>query len=332
MIDLMSKRNWFFAISVLMLLVGLTGYIVNGLNLDIQFQGGTIIKVELNDRSKDETQQLDRISKAKAVIKENVKNDKGDGLESDIQIANSMEPNSPDELVINLSKDANFNSEKRIALVKTLTKEFNITKGKTDPENIIVSEDTVAPFIGDEFRSNAIWAVIIASILIVLYIWLRFQVMSGLSAGIFAVLALLHDAAIMFSVYMVFHIKINESFVAAILTILGYSMNDTIIIYDRIRENNSLLRKSNIFDLVNQSIFQTLARSINTVLTVLICVTTTYIFAVYYNIDSMKEFTFPLIVGIASGGYSSIFIAAPLWAMWRDYQAKKRVRVKPIAR
>lgn len=332
MFDLMGKRNLFFVLSILMMLVGAIGFFVNGLNLDIQFQGGTILKVELNDRSTSEAQQMERINKAKEVIKENVKSDEGKGLEADVQIANSMEANSPDELVINLAKDANFDNTKRLALVTSITKEFDITKGKVDPEKIIVSEDTVAPFIGEEFRNNAIYAIFFASLLIILYIWFRFQVMSGLSAGVFAVIALLHDAAIMLSVYMIFHIKINESFVAAILTILGYSMNDTIIIYDRIRENNSLLRKSNIYELVNQSIFQTLARSINTVLTVLICVVTTYIFAVYYNIDSIKDFTFPLIVGIASGCYSSIFIAAPMWAMWRDFQSKKRVKVRPVAR
>lgn len=154
--------------------------------------------------------------------------------------------------------------------------------------------------------------------------------MSGLSAGVMAVLALLHDAAIMLSVYTVFRIPLNDSFIAAVLTILGYSMNDTIIIYDRIRENSNLLRKVPIAELVNKSILQTLARSINTVVTVLICVTTVYVFAVYHNIKSIQDFSLPLIVGITSGCYSSIFIASPLWVMWRQSKSKKKVPSKAV--
>jgi preprotein translocase subunit SecF len=153
--------------------------------------------------------------------------------------------------------------------------------------------------------------------------------MSGLSAGVTSVIALLHDAAILLSVYTVFNIPLNESFIAAVLTILGYSMNDTIIIYDRIRENSSLLRKFPIGELVNKSILQTLARSINTVLTVLICIATIYIYASINNIESVKQFSFPLMVGIASGCYSSIFIASPLFVMWKESQAKRKIAAKP---
>lgn len=326
MIDIIGKRKIFFAISIAIMVIGFVGFLVNHLNLDIQFEGGTIMKIELNDRSKDEDQQLERQDKAVTVIQNAVKNAKGNGIKAEVQIANSMEANSPDVLAISIAKEDTLDVKQRLILTQAIVKAFDIKKGAKNPQDAIVSEDTVAPYIGEELRNDAILATIVASLLIVLYIWLRFKVMSGLSAGVFAVVALLHDAAIMLSVYMVFHIKLNESFIAAVLTILGYSMNDTIIIYDRIRENSNLLRKANIFELVNKSIVQTLARSINTVLTVLICIITTYIFSVYFNIESLKEFTFPLIIGIASGCYSSICIAAPLYAMWKDYQTKKRIK------
>ena len=152
--------------------------------------------------------------------------------------------------------------------------------------------------------------------------------MSGLSAGIMAVLALLHDALIMLSVYTIFQIPLNESFIAAVLTVIGYSMNDTIIIYDRVRENSNLLRRTPIAELVNQSIVQTLNRSINTVVTVLISIITVYMFARFYNIPSIENFSFPLIIGIVSGCYSSIFIASPLWVIWKEGQAKRKKTVK----
>jgi preprotein translocase subunit SecF len=169
-------------------------------------------------------------------------------------------------------------------------------------------------------------AVGVSALLIIIYVWARFSVMSGLSAAIMSVVALLHDVFIMLSVYAIFKVPVNESFIAAALTILGYSINDTIIIYDRIRENSKLIRKSATFELVNKSINQTILRSINTVVTTLIAVATVYVAAAVNNINSLKEFTFPLLVGITSGCYSSIFIASPLWAMWKEHKAKTHLR------
>jgi preprotein translocase subunit SecF len=175
---------------------------------------------------------------------------------------------------------------------------------------------------------NGIRAILIAFVLIILYVWVRFKVMSGLSAGVFAVVGVLHELLVMVSVYLIFQLPLNESFIAAILTVVGYSMNDTIIIYDRIRENSKLLRKVPLPELVNQSIMQTLNRSINTVVTSLIAITTVFIFAKIYGISSIEEFSFPLIIGIATGCYSSIFIASPLYVMFKESQ--KKSKVKPV--
>ena len=175
---------------------------------------------------------------------------------------------------------------------------------------------------------NGIKAVLIAFFLIILYVWYRFKVMSGLSAGVFAVVGVLHDIFIMISVYLIFQLPVNESFIAAILTVVGYSMNDTIIIYDRIRENSRMLKKVPLPELVNQSIMQTLNRSINTVVTSLIAITTVFVFAKIYGIGSIAEFSFPLIIGMAAGCYSSIFIASPLYVMWKESQKKNKA--KPV--
>jgi preprotein translocase subunit SecF len=148
--------------------------------------------------------------------------------------------------------------------------------------------------------------------------------MSGLLAGLTAVIALVHDIAIMVSVYAIFNIPVDESFIAAVLTILGYSINDTIVIYDRIRENSKISRKDTIDGLVNKSITQSMSRTINTTVTTVMCVLTIYLFAMYNGIGSIQEFTFPILIGLIAGTYSSIFIASPLWVVFRQREARKK--------
>ena len=153
--------------------------------------------------------------------------------------------------------------------------------------------------------------------------------MHGLSAGVIAIIALLHDIMVMFTVYIIFRIPLNNSFIAAVLTIIGYSMNDTVVIYDRIRENTRIMRKTTLKDLVNKSVLQSLSRSVNTSLTTLICILTLYVFAAVNNIESIKEFTLPLAIGIISGVYSTIFIASPLYLMWQERGKRKKTSGKP---
>jgi len=305
MVDLIGKRYYLFGLSALIIIAGIVGYIVHGgFNLDIQFEGGAIVSIQMDDNKTDATKAQEIVSKA---INKKVTAQKSEVGKEGINM-----------LVLNVAEKKQTLTEAEISkIIDVVGKNF---KAKKDAQPEIRN---VSPFIGDELKKNAMVAVVIVSILIILYIWFRFRSMSGPSAGVMGIVGLLHDAAIMLSVYSIFDIPMNESFIAAILTILGYSMNDTIIIYDRIRENTGLLRKVPIAELVNKSILQTLNRSINTVVTVLISCITVWGFAVYYNIESVQEFTFPLIVGIASGCYSSIFIASPLWVMWKQRKANK---------
>lgn len=309
MIDIIGKRKYFFVFSIVLILTGIIGFLINGVQLDIQFEGGTLMQIEMNDNDYD-TDEVEQVFK-QAVNKE--------AKAQKLQTINAEENKTIYMLMLKVSGSETLTDEERIKVVDALRKEFDIKQGAEMQMN------SVEPFIGRELRNKGIQAAIYASVLIIIYIWWRFSVMSGLSAAIMAVIALIHDALIMFSVYTIFQLPLNESFVAAVLTILGYSMNDTIIIYDRVRENSRLLKKVSISELVNKSIIQTLARSINTVATVLICIITVYLFSYHYNIQSLKEFSLPLIVGLASGGYSSIFIASPLWAMWREHKANRAV-------
>lgn len=314
MIDLFGKRHYFFIISIVIMLAGLIGLLINGVQLDIQFQGGTLMQIEMNDDQYD-------IGKVETLISNKI----GKKVSAQkMQTFNPKDANSKINLLqLKAAMTDTLSGEQLNMVVDTLKKEFNV---KEDAEMQVRS---VAPFMGREMMEKGLLAALIASVLIILYVWWRFAVMSGLSAAVFANLALIHDALFMFFMYVLFKLPLNESFVAAVLTILGYSINDTIIIYDRIRENTRTSKKMSYAELVNTSVIQTLGRSINTTLTSIICIVTLYVFAHINNIPSIKEFTLPLIVGLISGTYSTIFIASPLWAMWQQAKAKKRIASKP---
>lgn len=159
-------------------------------------------------------------------------------------------------------------------------------------------------------RKNAVLSVLLSSVLMLIYIWFRFK---EVSFGIAAIIALLHDVFIVFMVYSVMFVPINNSFIAAMLTIVGYSINDTIVIFDRIRENYRRIEHGNYTALINTSVSQTIGRSINTSITTLIMVLALHIMGTV----SIQALTLPLLVGIISGTYSSIFIASPLWFLFK---------------
>jgi preprotein translocase subunit SecF len=316
MIDLIGKKYYFFALSGLLILAGLVGLLVNGIKLDIQFQGGTRITMQMPNNDYDTNKAVDlvqkTIGKTATVLKSQTYN--ADNKAAKLNI-----------MVLDIASKDTLDQDQRSKLLTALRTEFKVS------ENAATNVSSIAPFIGDEIKTKSLYAIFWASFFIILYVWWRFKVMSGLSAGVMAVVALLHDVLIMCAVYFIFKIPLNDSFVAAVLTVIGYSMNDTIIIYDRIRENSNQLRKVPIGELVNKSVVQTLNRSINTVVTVLICIITLYIFAALpgNNITSVKEFTMPLIVGIASGMYSSIFVASSLYVVWKERSGKKKLSGKP---
>lgn len=292
-----KNRRIFFGLSIIIIVAGIVASLVFGVNLDIEFKGGSILKysfvgdIDLND--------------AENVI--------GDAIGQNVscQITSSIADDSTD-LVVNVSGDEALSPEGMAKLIAALQENY--------PENNFEFQnaDLVSPFIGRELLQNGIIAILIASVLIVIYVWIRFRSMSGPSAGVMALVALLHDILIAFFVFVFVRAPINESLVAVVLTILGFSINDTIVIYDRIRENERLTKgKMPLSDLVDLSINQSLARSINTSLCTFGAILVAYIFAVIYGIDSIKEFALPMMIGVISGTYSTIFLAGPLWVMWK---------------
>jgi len=317
MVDLMGKKNYYFALSILIFIVGIVGLLLNGVEMDIQFKGGTIMQIEMPDDNFDTERAAD-------IVKEAI------GKIATVNMSSTFNAAKEDEkinlMVINIASDDTLTDNERTAVINALKKEFNIA------EDASVNVNSVEPFIGKEFRVNAIKAIVLSSILIIIYVWIRFRSMHGLSAGVFAVVALIHDIFVMFTAYVLFRIPLNDSFVAAMLTIIGYSINDTIVIYDRIRENSRIMHKTPIRELVNKSVLQCLTRSINTSVTTLISVLTLYVFSVIYNIQSIREFTMPLVVGLISGAYSTLFIASPLYMLWQERNIKKNAAARKPAK
>jgi len=167
----------------------------------------------------------------------------------------------------------------------------------------------IGPAIGEEIRNDALIAIAIAMVGMLIYITFRFEFKFGLSA----IIALIHDILITLAIFAIFKLPVNVSFVAALLTIVGYSINDTIVVFDRIRENLKLFKKTDYAKLVDTSISQTIVRSINTSFTTFLAIACLYIFGV----DAIKEFALPLILGVLIGTYSSIFIASPVWYLFK---------------
>lgn len=198
---------------------------------------------------------------------------------------------------------------------------INTLKAKFEIDNTQGLDITrVSPLIGKELVNNAIIAVLIASVLMLVYIWIRFEFVSGVAA----VVALIHDSILVLGLFGLLGLEINGSIIATILTIIGYSINDTIVIFDRIRENMKYRQKGTSFvEMANDSILQTFRRSLNTGFTSLFA-----IMVLFVTVPNIREFCFALIIGITAGTYSSIFVASPVWAVYKDWQENRELANK----
>jgi preprotein translocase subunit SecF len=296
MIRFFEKRYIYFAVSALLLLTGIVALFLNGVQLDIQFKGGSILKYTYSG-------ELDADRAADIA---------GGALHRLVDAQETKDlATQAHKLVLNLSGNTGLDASDQEKLDAALKAAFPGT-------NLLLSESSmVEPFFGKRFLTNGITAIALAAALIVLYVWFSFRKIAGLSAGVMALVALLHDLLMVFFTCVLFKIPIGDSFIAVALTIIGYSINDTIVIYDRIRENARIDRKMPASMLVNKSVTQCLSRSVNTNLAVFISVTLIYIFAAGGGIDSIQRFALPMMVGCVSGCYSTVCIAGPLWAMWQ---------------
>ena len=299
--DIAGHRKIWFLISLLVIIPGIICMFVRGFNFGIDFTGGTIMDLRFEQPV---TLQEVRSSLAKYDL---------DG--STIQFAGAEAGIDASENVMIRTIDLEENQRKEV--MASLTRDVG--------PYTVLREEKVGATIGGELITNAVLALVISWALIILYVAYRFEWRFGVSA----VLALIHDIIIVMAVFSFTQRQIDSSFIAALLTIVGYSINDTIVIFDRIRENLKLhfRRGGDVNELVNRSIYQTLTRSLYTVFTVLFTT-----FALYwFGGETTKDFAFALLIGFAVGCYSSIFIASQLWIELRNRTEHRRPAVKPAA-
>lgn len=308
--EVVKNKNKFFLLSAVIIALGIVFYFINGLQLDVEYRGGTRILIETN--SEIDTNQAD------AVVEEVL------GKSVTTQSLKTYNPEDEDKMIymlrFDIASDETLTDEERTLVYDTVASNFDV---KENGNHDMLS---VSPTIGKETLLNGLKACFIASVLIVLYVTWRFSALSGFSAAITAIIALLHDVAVVFSLYTIFRLSVSEVFITAVLTIIGYSLNNTIVVYDRVRENNKIMKKQAIEEIVDASINQSFSRTINTSVTTLITIVCLYIFAAVNNISSLMEFSLPLIVGFVAGTYSSLFIASPLWMMWRKSAMRKTLK------
>lgn len=284
-----KHRKIYYTVSVVILVIGLAFGLVRGLNYGIDFTGGTMVQIDMGKEV--------AMEEVEAVLDDR-------GIEAEVVYAGEN-----NEQIMIRTVDAIENDE-RSALIADLQQEFGFD------DSDILAQELFGPTVGKELRNNAIKAVLLAAVGMLIYIRLRFK---EWNFGASAILGVLHDVLIVLTFYAVFNVTVNNPFIAGILTVVGYSINDTIVIFDRIRENNQLMRKDEE-EIIDISINQTLSRSIMTTFTTLIVMVPMFIM----TSASMREFILPLMVGVAAGCLSSIFICSPLYYQFSQHKRKTR--------
>ncbi len=298
-INFLSKKYVFFGISIAVILAGFVVMGVNKartgmpLNYSLDFVGGTSTTVTLN-----EDMSLEDID---AQIVPHIEKITGDGNVQTTKVAGS------NDIII---KTRTLNVDEREAFADVMTSNFGVAEDS-------ITAETISATVSSEMKSDAIVAILVATLFMLLYIWFRFK---DIRFGASAVIALLHDVLVVLAFYAAVRVSVGNTFIACMLTIVGYSINATIVIFDRIRENlRNMGHKDNLQDLVNRSISQTLSRSIFTSLTTFFMVASLEVFGV----SSIREFALPLIAGILCGTYSSVCITGALWFVFKTKLGKK---------
>ena len=287
-----AKFKIFAIVSALLAATGLVGLIMlpfgtSLFNLDIDFLGGTVLEYDL-----------------KVAVDGNVQSDIESIVSGIIGAPPTLQRSGSNGIVI---KTTDIGPETRSQINDAILGKYSGAV-RTEAKNVTAS-------VGDDMRDAAIKSALLACALILIYITIRFEFLSGVAA----VVGLIHDVLIMMGAYIILQIPLNTTFIAAVLTILAYSLNSSIVVFDRIRENRRYMPKSGFADIVDISLNQTVIRNINTTLTTL-C---TVVMIVILGVTSVRNFAIPLAVGLVAGAYSSLFISGPLWSVFKGGNNKK---------
>ena len=297
----------FFGISLSIIFIGIIFNIIFGTQLDIQFRGGSYIRysyvgdVEQNDLTD--------------LIQDNTKEKITVSYSTDM--LSNTDSKKAYTVRVEFAGNKAISTEQQQSLTKALQKAYPDSNFKVQESSAIQST------MGFKFLMKCLAAVAIACILMVLYVTIRFRRIGGLSAGVMALVALFHDVAMIYFMYVIFQMPIDSNFIAVVLMILGYSLNDTIVIYDRVREERRKLgAKEEIGYVFDLSATKVMKRTICTSITTLIAIGTVLVVSLVFNIDSVTSFALPMMIGVISGCYSSICIAGPLWVIWQRHKKK----------
>lgn len=298
-INFIGNRKKFYTFSCALIAVVLVFCGIFGVKMDVEFKGGSMITLayegdaDLND------------------LKSTIGTELG---KSNLTLQTGSDISGNQTLTVTLPGSDTLTTEQLDNLLAALNEQY--------PDNNFVQNEVsnVDATIGKEFLLKSVVALVAACVLILLYVAYRFRKIGGLKAGSTAIVALLHDMFVVFGVFVLLRIPLNGNFIAALLTILGYSINDTVVIYDRIRENSALYGKKqmSLAELVNLSVNQSFARSLMTSITTCLALGVVCVVSVIYRLDSIYSFAFPLLFGMVSGVYSTICIATPLWVDWKN--------------
>ena len=284
-----GKRRLAYLLSVVLILAGLAVGAIRGFNMGIDFTGGTMIQLNMG-------QTVDSGDLEKFVDRQ--------GIPANVTLAGDQGQSAIIKTTVAMDNDA------RMDLIEAIAQEYQIRLDEDgnladSGAEFIENSTYIGPSIGDLLKKNAVKALAFAAVGMLIYIIIRFEWMSAVTA----IVTLMHDVLLMCAFYGLFHVQINSPFIAAILTVVGYSINNTIVIYDRVRENKRLMKKNRMEELINTSIRQTLTRTVMTSLTTAAAIVPLYVMGG----SVIREFLLPLLVGVLGGTYSSIFIASPLY-------------------
>ena len=278
-IKFIENRKKFYALSLAVILIGVAAFAFKGFNYGIDFTGGTMMQIELG-------QEVD-IDEVKDVI-----------AEYDLNPTIVYASGNNSQIIIRTIKD--LKADDRMKVVKTLQDKYGF-----EDSDVLASEE-FGPTVGKDLRANATKSILLAALCMLIYIRFRFK---NWQYGLAAVAGLAHDVLVALSIYAIFRITINNPFIAGILTVVGYSINDTIVVFDRIRENSKFFKRKQGAQLIDTSINQTMSRSLMTSLTTLIVMIPLFIMAS----SELRSFLIPLMIGVFTGTYSSIFLCSPVF-------------------
>ena len=291
--DIVKNKIKFLIIPALIIVIGIVCFAVKGgFNFDIEFMGGIRMQVDMEQDVS--VQDIAKVIQDKANVKAVVQKS-GTGT----------------QVII---KTPPVEEETKNEIFTALKNEYNLTADAP------MSVGSASASYGVETQRKTFLYTLIAIICILIYIAFRFEILSA----VMAVVALAINILVMLAVYAISYVPINTTFIAAMLTVVGYSINNTIVVFDRIRENMKSAKKEAVGEVVNRSIWESMGRTVNTTITTLITIVLLYIIGV----ASIKEFAFPLIVGVIAGAYSSIFIASPFWAALKESSNARKAEAR----